>query len=334
MKNSEKSSSPSLRIDLKVIEENEPNSQSGLPDLFEEESNLAYDSEYKPDLKRKSTLSTSLSLSESFQEKNGFSPVKSLVNNINSNNNICINNNGKKIIFSEYKKSKSSKINSNNNLTNISNNYVFFGRERYNSSPLSPLGLFYEGTDLFLRKQFPEGENYKETKNYIKKNDFFNDIFSSTDSCNNTYNNYNSNNLQNSSSSLGEVALDESIQSQKNCPIILTPKISVDFRYSSSKNLTNIINNNNINTTNNNLNNNNNDNEKNNETDSPNNRVGFELLPSTPSNSVENFTRQTEASSTNNLPKFSPSNGNSIYGKFDFPMYCVGYYSFDCKFFF
>lgn len=299
MKNSEKNSSASLRIDLNVIEESEEHFNQNENELLDEEENLRYNSEYKTtldssnynyyggvkekenvnkvEINRKSTLSTSLSLSEGFQEKNGFSPVKSLVNN-----------NNKKIIFPEYKKSNSS---SNNNSKNNSP-HIFFGRERFNSTPLA---IYYEGADAYLRELQPEKKDYQKSNNYIKKNDFFKDFYPKD------FFRYN-NTINSTNNSGSEITYEENNQNYSS--INSTPKLSVDFCY------------------NYNINNNNKD-----EIESSHSSKDF---PSTPSNSLENSLCQTDASSTNNLPKFNTN--NSIYGKFDFPMYCVGYYSFDCKY--
>lgn len=275
-----------LKIDLNVIEESEENFTERKRVLLEEEESLGYNSSYKPfvgennskekdnmtlnkekekenfprvEFKRKSTMSTSLSLSEGFNEMNGFSPSKSVVSQSSCSN--CSNAN---LNIPEYKKSNS-------------NSHIFFGRERFNSTPLT---IYFEGTDSYLREQYPEKNDYQKTNNYIKKGEFFKDYFPAKE----IFKSYNS-----------EVNDDQKLSVES------TPKLSVDFCYNMTEPSSRGV-------------------------DSPHSTIESQTL----TNSVEcNSTCKTEASSSNNLPKF---NNNSLYGKFDFPMYCLGYYSFDCKF--
>lgn len=239
-KKNSKNSLPSLKIDLNVIEENEENVNENQKILLEEEESLGFNSNYKTyatdyrftetsikekgifpyEFKRKSTLSTSISLSENFQETYGLSPAKSL-------------------------ESTSS--------NEITPQHIFFGRERFYSTPLTN---YFDGTDNYFRELNPEKNDYKKSNNYIEKGKFLQDSIKS-------------NNL-------------EQIEFQKT-DISTIPKLNNDLCYNLTESYT------------------------------PNNK-------STPTNqSSDNLTipLATVASST---PKY-----NGLYGKFDFPMYCVGY---------
>ena len=150
-----------LKIDLKVIEENEENLIANQGNNSEEES-LGYNSNYKiyqinsinkdgqnvKDIsyKRKaSTVSTSISQTDICSDVNCFSPT----------------NENKQIIFDR-------KMTTPNSQTP----HVFFGRERLNSSPIMN---YFEGYDFYLCNLHPEKSRYKKSNNYIEKERYFKD---------------------------------------------------------------------------------------------------------------------------------------------------------------
>lgn len=150
-----------LKIDLKVIEENEENLIANQGNNSEEES-LGYNSNYKiyqinsinkdgqnvKDIsyKRKaSTVSTSISQTDICSDVNCFSPT----------------NENKQIIFDR-------KMTTPNSQTP----HVFFGRERLNSTPIMN---YFEGYDFYLCNLHPEKSRYKKSNNYIEKERYFKD---------------------------------------------------------------------------------------------------------------------------------------------------------------
>ena len=152
---------PSLKSDLNVIEENEENNNIKEKDYLSEEESLGYNSNYKlfqnnvmnkdnqnianTSSKRKaSTLSTSISQTDTFSDSNSLFPT----NNIKP---IISQNNDRNTSFTQKE-------------------HVFFGRDRLNSTPIT---AYYEGMDYYLRGLQPEKNNYQNTNNYIEKEIFF-----------------------------------------------------------------------------------------------------------------------------------------------------------------
>jgi len=153
-----KKSTISLNSDLKVIQENEEetkNYEKEEEGHYSEEEALGYNSNYKLhqnsktnkgqtnmqdlSLKRKtSTLSTAISLTDTFSENNSlFSPKK-----------------------------KKFDIKTGPSIPQ----QTFFGRGRLNSTPVT---TYYEGMDFYFREMQPEKSEYKKSNNFIEKEIFF-----------------------------------------------------------------------------------------------------------------------------------------------------------------
>ena len=58
-----------------------------------------------------------------------------------------------------------------NNIQESQQNGIFFGRDR---NCLNPVFNFYQNTEDNLRETYPDKENYKNTKNYMLKTQYFN----------------------------------------------------------------------------------------------------------------------------------------------------------------
>ena len=54
----------------------------------------------------------------------------------------------------------------------------FFGRNRFYSPPISD---YFEGTDDYLKGLFPQKNNYQKSNNYLQKELFLRDHYSSFD---------------------------------------------------------------------------------------------------------------------------------------------------------
>ena len=154
---SQKVYSSKLKKDLNDIEKEEGNSAES---NLEDEESLRYDTTYKPVLvdfqnikpkeqnnqnfcRKSSTISTAVSLSE-----NGFDTLTPKKSNLSIN-----------------EKSESP-------------SQIFFGRNRFYSSPISE---YFEGTDDYLKLLFPQKNNYKKSHNYLKKQLFLREHYSSFD---------------------------------------------------------------------------------------------------------------------------------------------------------
>ena len=145
------------KIDLKSIEKEEGNSAEN---NLEDEESLRYDTTYKPVLfdsqnirpkennkqnfyRKSSTISTAVSLSE-----NGFDPLTPKKRNISINE------------------------------TNETTSQIFFGRNRFYSSPISD---YFEGTDDYLKGLYPQKNNYQKSHNYLQKEQFLREHYFSFD---------------------------------------------------------------------------------------------------------------------------------------------------------
>ena len=146
---------PRLKLNLKVIEESEENPNT-ITNTDEEDclgyaSNYILNTENKNSKNNKNNLKSftrkfsnvSTSFSENFQELTGFTPKKKSFNN--TENNIS--------------------------------NFIFFGRERLNSTPLND---YFNGTDGYFRELNPEKNDYQKSHNYIEKDKYFTQYFSSS----------------------------------------------------------------------------------------------------------------------------------------------------------
>ena len=148
----------SLTLDLKVIEESEENAKNKEEDHLSEEESLGYNSNYKfcqnnatnkenNNLKEKSskrkasTLSTTISQTDTFSEANLFLPPNNLKNQ----------NNERKTSYTQP-------------------SLVFFGRENLNSNPIIN---YYEGLDHYIKGLHPDKNEYQKSNNYIEKEIFF-----------------------------------------------------------------------------------------------------------------------------------------------------------------
>ena len=115
--------------------------QKSEENFLEEEESLKYDTTYKPvlvDYKKTSTLSTAVSLTE-----NGFE------------------------VFQKKP-----------NIKESMDDYIFFSRDRFNSSPITN---YYEGTDNYFKCLNPEKNNYQKSNNYLEKKKFLREHFPSFD---------------------------------------------------------------------------------------------------------------------------------------------------------
>ena len=144
-------------LNLKVIKESEENCKNNEEEQLSEDESLGYKSNYKglknnttgkqenmkgKLFKRKSsTLSTTISHADTFTETSSFLPP----------NNTKIQNIERKTTYTQ-------------------SNYVFFGRERLNSTPIT---TYFEGLELYLRGLQPENNEYQKTNNYIEKEKYF-----------------------------------------------------------------------------------------------------------------------------------------------------------------
>ena len=130
-----------VNLDLKVIKESEENCKNNEEEHLSEEESLGYNSNYKAhknnmgnkeyqNIKEKvskrkaSTLSTTISLTDTFSETNSFLPPA----------NIKSQNFDRKASYTQSP-------------------HIFFGRERLNSTPIT---TYYEGLDFYLRGLQPE----------------------------------------------------------------------------------------------------------------------------------------------------------------------------------
>ena len=147
-----------VNLDLKVIKESEENCKNNEEEHLSEEDTLGYNSNYKAhknnmgnkeyqNIKEKtskrkaSTLSTTISLTDTFSEINSFLPPA----------NIKSQNFDRKASYTQSP-------------------HIFFGRERLNSTPIT---TYYEGLDFYLRGLQPEKNEYQNSNNYIEKEIFF-----------------------------------------------------------------------------------------------------------------------------------------------------------------
>jgi hypothetical protein len=143
-------------LKLKAIKEAEDNFKNDEEEQISEDESLGYKSNYKAcknnmrnqeNIKEKitkrksSTLSTTISHTDNFTETNSFLPP----------NNTKIQNNDKEANHCQPE-------------------YVFFGRERLNSTPIT---TYFEGLELYLRGLQPEKNEYQKTNNYVEKEIFF-----------------------------------------------------------------------------------------------------------------------------------------------------------------
>lgn len=115
--------------------------QKSEENFLEEEESLKYDTTYKPvlvDYKKTSTLSTAVSQNE--------------------------------IGFEVFQKKP--------NIKDTTDDYIFFGRDRFNSSPITS---YYEGTDNYFKGLNPEKNNYQKSNNYLEKNKYLREHFPSVD---------------------------------------------------------------------------------------------------------------------------------------------------------
>ena len=153
----------SLKSDLNIIEENEENIKFKEEEHLSEEESLGYNSNYKlnnamnknnqnsinnTNKRKASTLSTTMSQTDTFSDSYSFLPP----NNIKSQNS---QNYERKASFTQSE-------------------HVFFGRDRLNSNPIT---TYFEGMDFYLRSLHPEKIDYQKTNNYIEKDYFFNKDF-------------------------------------------------------------------------------------------------------------------------------------------------------------
>ena len=234
------------------------------------------------------------------------------------------NKNSKDIELSIKRGLSSNISNSHSDINNHELNGIPSDKQYFSQKSIKRINLFknesynlitdyYKGTDDYFKSIFLNKNDYQKSKNYIKKEIFFqdyddynNDI--SEDNKNNIINegNMNSNNsfisLNNNMINNSEEKSFNEINKNNNNIIINNP----------NTNTNNINNINNINNTNNNINNINKNNEE-----KKNNIYNF--------NSNNNFYI--------NQFYFNPNiNFNNINGsKYDVSMYCLGFYSVDCK---
>lgn len=133
---------------------------------LEEEELLRYDTNYKPllsdsqnsklieknknqnFLRKSSTVSTTVSLSENGLD--GFTPKK---NDFNQSEN------------------------------NDSFSHMFFGRDRFYSSPISN---YFDGVDNYFKGLYPEKNDYQNSNNYLRKEKYLRSQFGSIDKINST----------------------------------------------------------------------------------------------------------------------------------------------------
>ena len=146
-------------LNLKVIKESEENCNE--EEQLSEDESLGYKSNYKAlknnttgkqeNLKGKlfkrktSTLLTTISHADTFTETSSFLPP----------NNTKIQNIERKTTYTQP-------------------DYVFFGRERLNSTPIT---TYFEGLELYLRGLQPEKNEYQKANILKKKNILKNEIF-------------------------------------------------------------------------------------------------------------------------------------------------------------
>ena len=142
-----------LNLNLNVIQESEEHLKNKEEEeQFSEEETLGYKSNYQVsnngsgskeniNVRKSSTLSTTISHVDNLSETNLFLPP----------NNIKTQNMDRKTSFNKQKN-------------------VFFGRERLNSTPITN---YYEGLDLYLRGLQPEKNGYQKSNNFIEKEIFF-----------------------------------------------------------------------------------------------------------------------------------------------------------------
>mgnify|MGYP004444792833 FL=1 len=138
---------PHLKLNLKAIEESAENVNNNEEECLgyssnynlSNKSNINIPKEIKPITRRLSNVSTSFS--ENFQELPGFSPI----NNFNK--------------------------------SDILQSFIFFGKERLNSTPVNN---YFNGTDNYFRELQPEKNEYQKTKNYIEKEKYFQKYFPSS----------------------------------------------------------------------------------------------------------------------------------------------------------
>ena len=125
--------------------------------IIDEEETLGYNKIYNPTIEQ-----------TKFQEKNDFSKRKSstISTAISQSENIIENTNN---IYNSSKIDPKSKNNTS---------YIYFGRERLNSSPISN---YFDGTDNYLRTLNPEKKDYQKSHNYLDKKKFLREHMPSVD---------------------------------------------------------------------------------------------------------------------------------------------------------
>ena len=158
-----------LKIDLNL---NGKEEEKIIENNLEEEESLRYDKNYQPLPKdcpnnilkepntngnfyrKSSNISTTVSVSE-----NGFDALTP----------------------------KKSDINLNISEVNDSSSHIFFGRNRFYSTPICD---YFDGIDNYFKKLNPEKNNYQKSNNYLKKELFFRGHLNSFDLINSTNENY------------------------------------------------------------------------------------------------------------------------------------------------
>ena len=149
--------SSSKPIDLNVIEKEEGNSAES---NLEDEESLRYDTIYKPVLVDSHNIKTKEQINQNFCRKS--STISTAVS---------LSENG----FDTLTPKKSS---INLNEANKSPSQMFFGRNRFYSSPISD---YFEGTGDYLKGLYPQKNNYQKSHNYLRKEKVLRDHYSSFD---------------------------------------------------------------------------------------------------------------------------------------------------------
>ena len=189
---------PKLKLNLKTIGESEENPNTLIN--TDEDECLGYASHYILNTENnKNNLNSftrkfsnvSTSFSDNFQEFNEFSIKKSY-----------------------------------NNTENNIPQFIFFGRERLNSSPINE---YFNGTEGYFRELNPEKNDYQKTSNYIEKEQYLKKYFASSKQIN----------------GFRSLDLSEENRQFQSKQYPTTPKASMDFlcNFQTENNISNNINN-------------------------------------------------------------------------------------------
>ena len=151
LKNTETKTSE-LKLDLNLIGKEE---EKIIENNLEEDESLRYDKNYKP-------LPTDC---PNIKQKEQNTNVNFYRKSSNISTTVSVSENGFDALTP-----KKSNINLNINESNDSSSHIFFGRNRFYSTPICD---YYDGIEEHFKKLNPEKNDYQKSNNYLKKETFF-----------------------------------------------------------------------------------------------------------------------------------------------------------------